>query len=53
MTVKELIQRAIVNASDEKPVDFRKNMELAAADKLKSGLSAKIKATEQSLFRKR
>jgi hypothetical protein len=53
MTTKELISKAILSANDQKPVDFKANVELVAAEKLKSKLATTIKTYEKNLFQKR
>jgi hypothetical protein len=53
MTTKELITKAILNASDEKPVEFKQNIESAVSAKLKAGLSNTIKTVEQNMFNRK
>lgn len=48
---KSLIAKAILNASEQKPTEFKRNIEAVVAEKMKSKLSAAVKAAEQKVFK--
>jgi len=48
---KELIRKAINNASEKTPVDFKQNIGLVVADKLKTRIGEIVKEKEKLVMR--
>lgn len=47
----QAIAKAILNASQEKPADFKRQIETVVAEKMKAALSNAVKAAEQKVFK--
>lgn len=50
--MKKHINNALINVSQENVADFKSNIELAIAEKLKTKVEQQIKKTEETLFDK-
>jgi hypothetical protein len=48
---KTTIAKAILNASEEKPTEFKRNIESVVAEKMKTKLSTAVKAAELKVFK--
>lgn len=52
MPKNPLIAKALVDVSEENPVEFYKKMETVFQDKLKTGIKTKVSEIKQKLFSK-